>query len=244
MNAQETYSQSIQKIKELKKLIHDKQQELKDLVKITESSEIHIYRIGRNKAGEYIFIYSEGKIPEKNKITTRFVKGKLAKNIFGERLFLELKPYFDKAFHGKTVKYRGFIYKTCYHSTVITPFKRNSAGEIIEISGNTQDITELYELEKKFKEKTEVLDNIIEYNPYSIQVCDGNGYPLRHNKAFIDFFKKSPGKDWSLFEDPILGRQGLINEILKIKDGKTVEIPEKWYNPTKLTLNALIIRNV
>jgi len=235
MNTQETYAQSIQKIKELKKLIREKQQGVKDLIKITESLEIHIFRIGRNTAGEYIFLYSEGKIPEKNKITTRNVKDKLVKNIFGDKLFSELKPYFEKAFNGKTVKYRGFLYKNRYHSTVITPYKKNNDGEILEISGNTQDVNELYEIEKKFKEKTEVLDNIIEYNPYSIQVCDGNGYTKMFNKAFIDIFKKSPGKDWCLFEDPLLNRLSLSNEIHKIKDGEIVEIPEKWYNPHELS---------
>jgi hypothetical protein len=235
MNTKETYAQSIKRIKELKKLIHEKQQEVKDLIKITESLEIHIFRIGRNTTGEYIFLYSEGKIPEKNKITTRNVKGKSVKYIFGDKLFSELKPYFDKAFNGKTVKYRGFIYKNRYHSTVITPYKKNNDGEIIEISGNTQDVNELYEIEKKFKEKTEVLDNIIEYNPYSIQVCDGRGYTKMFNKAFIDIFKIAPGKDWCLFEDPLLNRLGLSNEILKIKDGEIVEIPEKWYNPHEIS---------
>lgn len=235
MNVQETYSQSVQKIKELKKLIRNKQQEVKDLQKITESLEIHIFRIGKNTAGEYIFIYSEGKISEKNKITTRNVKGKLVKTVFSEKLFSELKPYFDKAFNGKTVKCRGFLYKTRYHSTVITPYKRNDEGRILEISGNTQDVTELYEIEKKFKEKTEVLDNIIEYNPYSIQVCDENGYTKMYNKAFIDIFKKAPGKDWCLFKDPLLKSSELSNEILKIKNGEIVEIPEKWYNPHEIS---------
>lgn len=222
--------QALLKIQILEKAINEYQEKAKNLVEITKSLDTQIYRIKKDKEGKYIMIFSEGMIAEKYKMTTENINGKEVKSIYGENLFNELKLYFDKAFNGEIAKYRGFLFRKRFFSTILTPFKKDHEGNVIEISGVSQDINELYETEKKFKEKTEVLNNILEYNPYSIQICDSHGHQIRHNNAFIKIFNASPSKEWSLFDDPLLKQLGDYEKILKIKEGEIVEMPEVWYN--------------
>jgi len=203
MDAQQKYEQALLKIKVLEKAINEYQQTSDNLTEITKSLETQIYRIRKDKEGKYIFVFSEGRVAEKYKITTEHIKGKEVKDVIGESLFI---------------------------STILTPFKQEPDGSIIEISGVTQDINELFETEKKFKEKTEVLNNFIEFNPYSIQICDPNGYQIKYNNAFVKIFKSHPGKNWSLFNDTLLKKMGVDDDIQKVKNGEIIDLPEVWYN--------------
>jgi len=230
MDAQQKYEQALLKIKVLEKAINEYQQTSDNLTEITKSLETQIYRIRKDKEGKYIFVFSEGRVAEKYKITTEHIKGKEVKDVIGESLFIELKTYYDQAFKGEIAKYRGFFFRKRYFSTILTPFKQEPDGSIIEISGVTQDINELFETEKKFKEKTEVLNNFIEFNPYSIQICDPNGYQIKYNNAFVKIFKSHPGKNWSLFNDTLLKKMGVDDDIQKVKNGEIIDLPEVWYN--------------
>jgi hypothetical protein len=230
MDLQKEYAQALLKIKVLERAIDEYQETAKNLVEITKSLETQIYRIKKDEDGKYIFVYSEGRIAEKYKIATDNIKGKEVKDVIGESLFNELKLYYDQAFRGEIAKYRGFFFRKRYFSTILSPFKQESDGTVVEISGVTQDINELFETEKKFKEKTEVLSNFIEFNPYSIQICDPDGYQIKYNNAFVKIFKSHPSKNWSLFNDTLLKQMGVDDEILKVKEGKIVDLPEVWYN--------------
>ena len=230
MDIKEEYEQSLIKIQVLEKAIEQYQNNSKNLVEITKSLETHIFRIKKDESGKYIFVFSEGRIAEKYNITTDQISGREVKSVFGESLFAELKPYYVRAFKGEIARYRGFIFRKRYFSTVLSPFKEDAEGRLIEISGVSQDINELYDTERKYKEKTEVLNNIIEYNPYSIQICDPDGYQVKYNNSFLNIFKTSPSKDWSLFNDPLLKQLNLSDEIMKVKEGQIVDIPEVWYN--------------
>jgi len=230
MDIQKEYEQALIKIQVLEKAIEQYQHKAKDLVEITKSLETQIFRIKKDNAGRYVFVFSEGRIADKYNITSDKINGREVKSVIGESLFAELKPFYDKAFKGEIARYRGYIFRKRYFSTVLSPFKEDTEGKVIEISGVTQDINELYDTERKYKEKTEVLNNIIEYNPYSIQICDPEGYQVKYNNSFLKIFKSSPSKDWSLFSDPLLKQMNLNDEIEKVKEGKIVEIPEVWYN--------------
>jgi PAS domain-containing protein len=222
--------QALQEIQNLEKAIEEYMNLTSELIDITKSLETQIYRIRKDENGEYRLIFNEGKIAERYNISTSFIYDKKINEVYGDKLFDELKPNFDKAFKGETAQSRGFLFKKRFFSTVLTPFKQDRDGKVIEISGITQDINELFEIERKYLEKEEVLNNIIEYNPYSIQICDANGYQIKHNNAFLKIFKSSPAKEWSLFNDPLLKQSGFFNEILKVKNGEIIEIPEIWYN--------------
>lgn len=230
MFTQQDYDQALEKTRILEKAINEHLEKANILAAITKSLETQIYRIKKDKEGKYILIFNEGRIADKYEMTTDLIQGKEYKEVFGESLFNEFKPYFEKAFSGKTLRYRGFVFRERYFSTILTPFKRDQDGNVIEISGNTQDINELFETEKKYKEKIEVTDNIIEHNPYSIQICDADGRHIRSNNAFYELFKGQPKEDWSLFNDKLLTKAGVIDKISRVKQGEIVDIPELWYN--------------
>jgi PAS domain-containing protein len=230
MDLQIEYEKTLQEIQVLEKEIEEYDEKAKKLIDITKSLETQIFIVKKDDKGQYILIFSEGQIAEKLQMTTALVKGKPLSKLVREPLFSELKPYYDKAFNGETARYRGFVFRKRYYDTILTPFKTDANGKVIEVSGITQDINELYDTEKKYKEKTEVLNNIIEHNPYSIQICDSEGYQIKHNNSFLKIFKSEPSKEWSLFNDPLLRNSGQFDEILKVKQGEIVEIPEIWYN--------------
>ncbi|MHA2008489.1 MAG: PAS domain S-box protein [Promethearchaeota archaeon] len=92
------------------------------------------------------------------------------------------------------------------------------------------------ELEQQMRQRTNTLNQMIELNPYAIALYDLNGFFIRGNKAFIEYFKTQAPKDFTIFNDPILKKAGILNEInSKIKNGEIVYVPEIWYNPHSLS---------
>ncbi len=106
-----------------------------------------------------------------------------------------------------------------------------------------EDITEQGKMKEELEKERATLSNIISLNPYSISIYDAEGHYERGNQAYLDLFKASPPPDYSLFNDPILAKEGYSEEVLKLKDGEVVEIPELWYNP-KLVKPELPDRSV
>ena len=52
------------------------------------------------------------------------------------------------------------------------------------------------------------------------------------NKAFSDLFRSTPPPEFSIFDDPIMKKAGLQEQILKLKKGEIIKAPmELWYNP-------------
>ncbi len=102
----------------------------------------------------------------------------------------------------------------------------NLLGEELQLKNNERDgmAAELY------KEKT-TLDNIIHHNPYSMSIYDAEGHFLRGNQAHKNLFGSIPPSEYSIFNDPILKREGLQELILTFREGKMIKDPiEIWYN--------------
>jgi len=93
-----------------------------------------------------------------------------------------------------------------------------------------EDITEKKKIESELAEERNTLKNIIELNPYAIQIKDVEGRHVSHNKAFIDMFKSFPTPEYSIFEDPHLKKRGLLDKILTLKEGKILKLGEHWYD--------------
>jgi signal transduction histidine kinase/FixJ family two-component response regulator len=85
-------------------------------------------------------------------------------------------------------------------------------------------------LEEDLRKKQEMLENIIEMNPYSISIFDSKGYFFRGNKAYLDLFKLPPPKDYNMFNDPIFSNSTLKDSFLKGIKGKAIRFPPIWYN--------------
>lgn len=214
----------------LEEKLKDLLEEEEEISSLIDSLDDQIYKIQKDKDGDYIIMYNEGKIAEINGLRTKQIQGNKMRQMVGDEFHFSLKPYYDRAFQGEIVNYRGFILNDRYYSTVLSPFKKNKDGIITEIIGNTQDITEQYYTEEKFNEKTEVLNNIIELNPYGIQICDSEGHHLKCNKAFLDLFIFPPPPQWTLFNDQLIKKSEFNDKMHLITKGKMITTPPMWYN--------------
>ncbi|MFX0083257.1 MAG: PAS domain S-box protein [Candidatus Hodarchaeota archaeon] len=85
-------------------------------------------------------------------------------------------------------------------------------------------------IELDLAEERNALKNIIELNPYAIEIKDVEGRHVSANKAFIDMFKSVAPPEYSIFKDPHLKKRGLLDKILKLREGKVVIMGEHWYD--------------
>jgi len=96
---------------------------------------------------------------------------------------------------------------------------------------NFRNIDKQKKIEFELAEERNTLKNIIELNPYAIEIKDVEGRHVSANKAFIDMFKSVPPPEYSLFEDPHIKKRGLLDKILTLKEGKVIRMGEHWYDP-------------
>jgi PAS domain-containing protein len=230
MDMQKKTEEALQQIKSLEKILEENIEKDNELVKLIESLDDQIFCIQKDKDDDFIITYNEGKIAENYSLKTEQIKGNKIRNMIGEELYATLRVYYAKAFEDEVVKYRGFTLNDRYYSTVLTPFKRDKDGKVYEIIGNTTDITEQYFTEEKFKEKTQILNYIIDLNPYGIQICDSKGFHVTANKAFLDMFMVPPPPEWSLFNDPSL-KAKFTEKFKQVTRGEIINTPPIWYNP-------------
>lgn len=84
--------------------------------------------------------------------------------------------------------------------------------------------------EEKLEKEKETLDKLIHLNPYAIGVYNRDGYFVTGNKAYNDLFKVPPSRKYNMWKDPVLKEMGVMKELQKLKQGRTMYMPEFWYN--------------
>ena len=231
MDSDAKLQKAIEEINQLKAIAKENASKANYLEKLLLSLEdLQIFVCQKNEKGNYLISYSEGKIAERNRIRTENIGGCLLEELIDHSLFSILKPYYDKAFNGETVKHPGFMVEDHFYSLTLTPLSKDENGRITEILGHTQDITEAFLSEKETRKKTEIFENIIENNPFSIQVLNSEGRHVRSNSAFLEMFKAEPDQSWSIFNDPLIINNGLIANVEKVFRGEVVKMPPFWYN--------------
>jgi PAS domain S-box-containing protein len=229
MSIRDELNQAQHKIARLEKQLAGVQAREYDLLNIISKLDSHIYRIIK-ESGEYYPRFSEGGIARKYNFQTHQLGGKSLRSLLGDVAYFQLKPHYDEAFNGDPTEYRGFLHDNRYYSVKLVPSKENDAGEVIEVVGITQDITEIHKSEEEVQKVSDVLNRIIEHNPYSIQILDNEGYHIRSNKAFMDLFKTEPDKGWSILKDAQIRGGGLQEQLSKVFNGKVIQTPPIWYN--------------
>ncbi len=93
-----------------------------------------------------------------------------------------------------------------------------------------QDVTPEKCADEKIKESGELLRDIIEKNPLSIQIVDGDGFTLQVNPAHTKLFGAVPPPDFSIFTDLVNKHPEFEECILRVKSGESVQLPDVQYN--------------
>ena len=108
--------------------------------------------------------------------------------------------------------------------------RRNCCPELNLIEGVSTDITARKNAEDALLQERQMLDNIIELNPYGIAIYDADGHYIRGNPAFVDLFGSEPPPEYNLYEDPILKELGHLPRVQAVLRGSVVMLPEFWYD--------------
>jgi PAS domain S-box-containing protein len=80
------------------------------------------------------------------------------------------------------------------------------------------------------KHAEQMLFDIIDKNPLSIQIVDKEGYTLQGNPAYFKLFGFSPPPDFSIFRDLQKKSPELDELIKKARNGNVVNMPDLLYN--------------
>lgn len=104
-----------------------------------------------------------------------------------------------------------------------------------DISERKQFEKDLKERETRLEKETNILNQLIDLNPYSIQICDKEGYTLKTNKAHFDLFAAKPPPDYSIFDDPFLKEYGFQDKLINLKSGKAQVFPIFYYNANRIS---------
>ena len=114
-----------------------------------------------------------------------------------------------------------------YFLTSLVPLK-NESGEVYRIIGISRDITDRKKIENTLHKESTTLRNLIELNPYSFQLVDKNGYTIQVNRAHTQLFGAIPPKDYSVFDDPILKKLNLLDEMHRVLKGEVVRFSRNF----------------
>ncbi len=109
------------------------------------------------------------------------------------------------------------------------PFWTKAIGfTLTDINGTPEKIVLMHENITESKHAKELLNDIIEKNPISIQIVDKDGYTLKVNPSFIKLFGAMPPTDFSIFED--LKEKGFKDLIEQVREGEVIQFPDVYYN--------------
>jgi len=116
------------------------------------------------------------------------------------------------------------------HIVVRFGITKDKSGRTIKTQGANQDITERKLAEEALRESEEILQDIIEKNPMSIQIVDKEGFTLKVNHAHTLLFGSIPPSDFSIFADLQKKQPALEKWILLVKSGEVVNLPDIKFN--------------
>ncbi|MBI5535797.1 MAG: PAS domain S-box protein [Deltaproteobacteria bacterium] len=94
-----------------------------------------------------------------------------------------------------------------------------------------RDITDRRRMEAALEQEKRTLDNIINLNPFPIQIFDKDGRFVRQNEASRAMTRsESPPPGYGLFDDPVVEKLGIREQMDKLKQGETIRGEAVWYD--------------
>lgn len=172
-----------------------------------------------DKEGRYLFLnrYAEG-------FSEKDIVGKVAFDFISNESKYGYKSAFEKCVQTHTkqeIEYKalGGNSEMKFYESTFVPIK-GSENEI-NVLVVAKDITER-------KKAENVLNDLIDKNPISIQIMDKDGYTLKVNASHTSLFGTLPPSNFSIFED--LNSKGYGDYILRAQKGEVVHFPDIYYN--------------
>lgn len=96
-----------------------------------------------------------------------------------------------------------------------------------------EEIKERKLLDEKLSNEKNILENIIENNPYAIALYDKNGFFIKGNPTEKKLFLSDPPPEYSIFDDTDLAESDKIN-FDKLRSGETVTFSAVLYDSSKV----------
>jgi two-component system cell cycle sensor histidine kinase/response regulator CckA len=75
-----------------------------------------------------------------------------------------------------------------------------------------------------------LLASLFERAPIGLQLYRADGHCLLTNQAFRDIFGAVPPPEYNILEDPLLARDGLLEQMRRAFGGETITVPPTWYD--------------
>ncbi len=103
-------------------------------------------------------------------------------------------------------------------------------GSRIDLGGKPALLGTLIDISER-KRAENMVQDIIDKNPISIQVVDTEGFTIRGNSAYTELFGSFPPPDFSIFDDLKSKSPDLETIIMRAKSGEVGYFPDMYFNP-------------
>ncbi len=88
------------------------------------------------------------------------------------------------------------------------------------------------DLENQLLHSRQMLQNLVHNNPMSVQIYNIDGYVVECNEATARIFGGFAPPDYCMFQDPVILAAGLMEDLLRVKQGESIEFPDLSYKPS------------
>lgn len=100
-------------------------------------------------------------------------------------------------------------------------------GMVASIEFVGRDITKRINNEEKIKHEKRILDSVIDFNPYAIQLLDNEGKSVRVNQAFRELIGIPENIESSDTDISMFFEEDRESSLSKVKAGKVLQYPER-----------------
>ncbi len=104
----------------------------------------------------------------------------------------------------------------------------------MEISDPVSQLEEIRSRLGSVVDHSALLEGLFAFSPVAFQIYRSDGHCLLTNQAFRDLFGSEPPPEYSILEDDIAEKYGVLELVQRAFHGETISIPTLWYDPREL----------